>query len=129
MASGKVLTIAQTAMRVLEDLFPQVQAVHGTLVTVVRKQIDGKLAVSKQELRRKAYASKYWSSQPDGEYELYVTQGGIRNREIPRGEKESLVHFLKPDFDFDEDGTKAFCGNFKVLVVGGEVTQIRLEHK
>jgi len=36
------------------------------------------------------YTSDYWQSMPTGEYTLYATQGGIRNREIPKAEKAAL---------------------------------------
>lgn len=42
------------------------------------------------------YTSDYWQSMPTGEYTLYATQGGIRNREIPKAEKQALSRIIWP---------------------------------
>lgn len=112
----------------LEDRLAM-EPVRHTIVTVVTKGENGRVVVIDQGLKYRVYTSEYWGAKPDGEYELYVNQGGIRNRDVPRNEKDALVRFLRIHFNLDEEGNMTFNGVIRLLVVGGEITQIRLEHK
>ncbi|BCS53900.1 hypothetical protein GSVR_22080 [Geobacter sp. SVR] len=103
--------------------------VTGTLVTIAQQQSDGKLTIIRQDVRANSYESGYWKTKSDGEYELYVTQGGIRNREIPREEKEGLVRFLRPHLVRGQEGNTISTAVFKLVVFKGAITQIRVEFK
>lgn len=69
--------------------------------------------------RVRHYLSTYWQTLPDGEYTLYVSQGGIRNREIPRDEKDRLKDVLNSAFG------ESFFGTAKVETVSAEVVKIQ----
>lgn len=69
--------------------------------------------------RVRHYLSSYWQSLPDGEYTLCVSQGGVRNKEIPRHEKDGLKHIFESAFG------KSFCGTVKLTTVSGEVVEIQ----
>jgi hypothetical protein len=64
------------------------------------------------------YTSDYWQSIADGIYSLHVSQGGIRNREIPRQEKDNLKCIFKNTFG------ENFTGEIMVSVLGGKVLAI-----
>lgn len=103
---------------------PQVTAISGTVVTVTHR-VDGKLVVRDAFTLDREYTSGYWESQPDGEYELIMNQGGIFNRNIPREEKVKLVNFLSHHFD----NKHPFAGLVKLENSKGRISQVRIEPK
>lgn len=68
--------------------------------------------------RVRHYVSEYWQTLPDGEYTLYVTQGGVRNRDIPRLEKDCLKGIFSRAFG------ESFYGTVQVETVAGEIAKI-----
>ncbi len=64
------------------------------------------------------YSSSYWQSLPDGEYTLYVSQGGVRNREIPRHEKDCLKDIFKTIFG------ESFSGTARIITDSGNIVEI-----
>ena len=66
----------------------------GGTITITMRYADGKLFVENEYTMDTPFITEYWENQPDGQYELFITQGGIRNREIPRNEKNRLISFI-----------------------------------
>lgn len=66
----------------------------------------------------RGYNSVFWRSLPDGGYTLYVTQGGIRNRDIPRLEKDCLKGIFSRAFG------ESFYGTVQVETVAGKIVEI-----
>lgn len=121
--------IPNFAKKALERLAERVvEEVSQTVVTVMERKGDGKLVIA-QQWGKKLYSSEFWASQPDGEYQLFMTQGGIRNREIPREEKEALSRLWRHYLPSDEGGNKIFAGLISLDVFNGAITQVRIQPK
>jgi hypothetical protein len=65
-----------------------------------------------------SYSTSYWQSLPDGEYTLCVSQGGVRNKEIPRLEKVNLKDIFKTILG------ESFSGTVKVRTIAGKIVEI-----
>lgn len=121
--------LAESAMKILREKFAQDSNIEGTIVTVLRRQTNGTLALTHNGEKSYPYRTEFWRSQPNGEYDLYVTQGGIRNRQVPRDEKKSLRDVIRRYTYADEEGNLTFAGTLKITVFNGAVTQIRVEEQ
>jgi hypothetical protein len=99
-----------------------VEKLQGTCRTAPRGTL---LIVTGQDsvtvLGSQPYSTDYWQTQPSGRYMINIMQGGIRNRELPRVEKDSIKHFL--EFDLNE----GFCGSAVFTNINGEIVQICIE--
>lgn len=111
------------AMDILDKIGPNV--ITGTIVVITKRQDNGELYIQDQVSRNRAYTSDYWKNQPNGEHPLYMTQGGIRHRTMPREEKDHLLDFISHHFD---EGI-AFSGWIKLEKSNEAITQIRIEPK
>jgi hypothetical protein len=91
----KLPSIAKNAAKVMEQRYSTVSLSMKTMVVIYDGQSD-KIDTKNITIfnDKYAYISNYWKSQPDGEYILYLNQGGISNRDIPHVEKRNLKNFL-----------------------------------
>lgn len=103
---------------------PENTDVHGTVIVTTQK-VDGKTVILNQIIRNIGYNSDYWANQPDGEYEIYINQGGVRNREIPKNEKTRFIGFITP---YLKD-SNTFVGIVRFSNRKGIATQIQIEPK
>lgn len=96
--------------------------VKDTIVVVCERLAEGDLTINRR-IRGEAYKSDFWNSQPNGDHELHLNQGGIRYLDMPSVEKERLKKYLLPYFDEGH----AFNGVVKVENDRGRICQVRIE--
>lgn len=107
---------------------PEIAPVRGAFFTVTKKQDDGLFCIAEQYVRTEPYSSEYWKSQPDGDYLIYMTQGGIRNREIPRDEKKELYYYLRHHLEHHAKAD-GFAGSIKLSNRNGTIGRVLIQPK
>lgn len=96
-----------------------------TLITATQRDSDGKLAISDEIEVKHQFTSAFWKKQSNSEYELFFNDGGIRNREVPSGDRHIFKSFISPYLKNKSD----FIGIVRLYILNGAITQIRIEPK
>ena len=96
----------------------------GGVVSITMRYDDGRLWVENEYTMSRPYFSDYWEKKPDGQYELFITQGGIRNQDIPRDEKKRLINFLAEYYEIHD-----FNGVVKLEKFFEQIAYMRIEPK
>lgn len=126
---GAYSEMSKKVLAVLQDRFSKLDDIKGTSVTVVSKDSNGKQVIVELGVKHRVYSSDYWKNQKNGEYLIYMTQGGIRNRDIPKDEKKDLLNFLSRHLCISEDIDAKFSGTLRLYVYEGVIASILVEYK
>ncbi|MFZ4859671.1 MAG: hypothetical protein ACOYL3_25135 [Desulfuromonadaceae bacterium] len=107
----------------IQRLNERVPVEIGPVLVMTELQPDGNYVTISQTAMKNKYTSDFFASKPDGEFTLFINQGGIANRDFPKDEK---LQFKRSCCRIGE-GMQDFRGYARLFIQNGEVIQVRFE--